>query len=74
MEITLADQFADDIKRPARRGDIIHVGPIALLAHQVTDGKVMTVGLQLAEPDVEVPEDWRGRLKAAWRRLTTLLG
>jgi hypothetical protein len=40
----------------------------------VTDGKVMTVGLQLAEPDVEVPKDWRGRLKAAWQRLTAPLG
>src|SRR6185312_14824618 len=51
MDITLADQFADELKRAARSGDIIHVGAIALLAHKVTQGRVTTVGLQLAGPE-----------------------
>jgi cell volume regulation protein A len=51
MEITLADQFTEELKRPARQGDIIHIGPIALLAHKVSKGVVTTVGLQLADPD-----------------------
>jgi cell volume regulation protein A len=50
--VTLAAQFAEELKRPAKQGDIIHVGPIALLAHKVSKGAVTTVGLQLAEPDV----------------------
>jgi cell volume regulation protein A len=67
MDLTLADQFAEDLKRPAKQGDIIHIGAIALLAHKVKEGKVTTVGLQLAEPDEEEP--WRRPLNAARAKL-----
>jgi cell volume regulation protein A len=73
MDITLADQFADELKRAAKQGDIIHVGPIALLAHKVHQGRVTTVGLQLAEPD-EAEMTWESRLKAAFARLRSWLG
>jgi len=72
MDITLADQFADELKRAARSGDIIHVGPIALLAHKVTQGRVTTVGLQLAEPDEA--DDWRRYTNAALVKIRKLLG
>jgi cell volume regulation protein A len=73
MDITLADQFAEELKRPARQGDIIHIGLIALLAHAVKEGKVTTVGLQLAEPDEA--DDWAHRIKAiVLPRLRKLLG
>jgi cell volume regulation protein A len=72
MDITLADQFADELKRAARSGDIIHVGPIALLAHKVTQGRVTTVGLQLAEPDEA--DDWRRYVNAALGKVRKLLG
>ena len=72
MDITLADQFADELKRAARSGDIIHVGPIALLAHKVTQGRVTTVGLQLAEPDEA--DDWHRYTNAALAKLRQLLG
>ena len=71
MEFTLADQFAEELKRPARQGDIIHVGPIALLAHKVSQGKVTTVGLQLAEPDDD--DDVQRRIKAALAKVRKLL-
>ncbi len=69
MDITLADQFAGELRRAAKKGDIIHVGTIALLAHKVSHGKVTTVGLQLAEPDDETPDDWLGRVNAALRQI-----
>jgi cell volume regulation protein A len=73
MEITLADQFAEELDRPAKQGDIVHIGPIALLAHKVKEGRVTTVGLQLAEPDEA--DDWQHRIKAAvLPRLRKLLG
>jgi cell volume regulation protein A len=72
MDFTLADQFADELKRPARSGDIIHVGPIALLAHKVTQGRVTMVGLQLADPDEA--EDWRRYTNAALAKMRKLLG
>jgi cell volume regulation protein A len=74
MDITLADHFADELKRPAKQGDIVHVGPIALLAHKVARGRVTTVGLQLAEPDLDQAESWRGRFNAALARVRKWLG
>jgi potassium/hydrogen antiporter len=74
MDITLTDQFTDELKRPARTGDIIHVGTIALLAHKVSRGKVETVGLQLAEPDDDLAPTWRRRLKSSFAWLRKLLG
>jgi cell volume regulation protein A len=73
MDITLADQFAEELKRAAKQGDIVHVGPIALLAHKVNQGRVTTVGLQLAEPD-EVEATWDSRFKTAVARLRSWLG
>ena len=50
-------------------------GEIALVVHQVTEGRVVSVGLRLAEvePD-EKPPSWRRRLKQAWRKLLARLG
>ena len=48
----LADYFAAYfIKHPPRPNDVIPLGPVKLVAHTVTDGRVVTVGLQLAEPE-----------------------
>ena len=51
-EVALADYFAQELGRPIKTGDIVALGPIALLAHQVDGGRVTTVGLRLAEPEV----------------------
>jgi cell volume regulation protein A len=73
--ITLADHFATHDRRMARPGDTLPLGEIALVAHQVTDGRVVSVGLRLAdvEPD-EAPPSWLRRLKQAWRKLWARLG
>ncbi len=50
----LADYFAAYfIKHPPRPNDAIPLGPVKLVAHTVTDNRVVTVGLQLAEPERE---------------------
>ncbi|MGB8043970.1 MAG: potassium/proton antiporter, partial [Pseudolabrys sp.] len=54
-EVTLADYFSEQLRRRVKMGDIVELGPIALLAHQVSGGRVTTVGLRLAEP--EAPSD-----------------
>jgi cell volume regulation protein A len=71
-EVTLADYFAEQLGRKAKRGDVVVLGPIALLAHKVDFGRVSTVGLRLAEP--EAPDDLVGQLKALWDRATKFLG
>src|SRR5262245_981181 len=73
--ITLADHFATHHfathgRRVPRPGDALPLGEIALVVHQVTEGRVVSVGLRLAEvaPD-EAPLSWLRRLKLAWRKL-----
>ncbi len=68
-DFTLTQEFADQLQRPVKRNDIINVGPIALLAHEVVGGAVKTVGLQLAAPDEPEQQNWQYRLKAALGRL-----
>jgi cell volume regulation protein A len=67
---TLADHFAKHGRRAPRPGDTLPLGEIALVAHQVIDGRVVSVGLRLAdvEPDEASPSRLR-RLKQAWRKL-----
>src|ERR1019366_8987301 len=67
MELALADFFTEQLRRPAKTGNIVQLGPIALLAHKVANGRVTTVGLRLAEPEeaagfVRRPKAWGTRL------------
>ena len=71
-ETALADYFIDQLGRPAKTGDVVSLGPIALLAHKVDEDRVSTVGLRLAEP--EAPTDIAGQAKALWERLLKFLG
>ena len=71
-EVPLADYFMEQLGHPSKTGDVVELGPIALLAHTVEDGQVTTVGLRLAEP--ELPDTWTGRGKVLWQRLLKLIG
>jgi cell volume regulation protein A len=71
-EVTLADYFIEHLGRAARKGNIVQLGPIALLAHKVENGRVVTVGLRLDEP--EESADIVGRAKALWSRLQKYIG
>ena len=78
-EVSLADHIAEEVKRRPRQGDVVPLGPIALLAHRVTDGRVTSVGLRLAggarpaERPATLParvkklvRDWLEALDADW--------
>lgn len=71
-EVTLADYFTENLGRATKAGDIVGLGPIALLAHKVEAGKVTTVGLRLAEP--EAATTLPGRAKALWKRIQKWIG
>jgi cell volume regulation protein A len=71
-EVTLADYFTELRRRRVKTGDIVELGPIALLAHKVDKGRVTTVGLRLAEP--EAPADLIGRIETLWNRIQKYLG
>jgi cell volume regulation protein A len=65
---TLSDYFAGYfIKHPPRPNDVIPLGPVKLVAHTVTENRVVLVGLQLAEAE-PVPRTWRDRLWIKTRR------
>ncbi|MEX2036255.1 MAG: potassium/proton antiporter [Xanthobacteraceae bacterium] len=73
---SLADYFAEFFAHPPRTGDAIRLGPVVLVAHTVADGRVVTVGLQLAEPDPMPRTLWdkvrilgRRNLRRIWARL-----
>jgi cell volume regulation protein A len=65
-EISLAAHFADEIRRRPKQ-----LGPIALVAHRVANGRVSSVGLRLAEDDTP-PTTMSGRLRKLasdlWKR------
>jgi potassium/hydrogen antiporter len=71
-EMSLADHFADEIQRRPKQGDIVPLGPIALVAHRVMNGRVTSVGLRLAED--EAPATLAAKLKKAARDLWSRLG
>jgi len=71
-EVTLADFFVENLGRPAKKGDVVQLGPIALLAHEVGKDRVTTVGLRLADP--EESADLIGRAKAWWNRVQKYIG
>ena len=71
-EVALADYFSEQLRRRVKTGDIVELGPIALLAHKVDSGRVTTVGLRLAEP--ESPADLFGRVRALWNRIQRYFG
>jgi cell volume regulation protein A len=71
-DVTLADYFGEQLRRRVKMGDVVELGPIALLAHQVNSGRVTTVGLRLAEP--EAPADMLGRVEIWWKRIQNYFG
>ena len=71
-DMTLADHFADKIKRRPKQGDVVPLGPIALVAHRVANGRLANVGLRLAED--EEPATRAAKLKKAARDLWSRLG
>ncbi|HXW24819.1 MAG TPA: potassium/proton antiporter [Xanthobacteraceae bacterium] len=72
---SLADYFAARLGHAAHAGDRLALGAVALIAHAVADGRVTTVGLQLAAPDPVAPPLRRRirRMRAAVRRLRSRL-
>jgi len=72
-EITLADYFAGEIKRRPKQGDVVPLGPIALVAHRVTDGRLSNVGLRLAQEE-EPPATLAAKIKKTARELWSRLG
>jgi len=72
IDVALADFFTEQLRRRSKAGDIVQLGPIALLAHKVADGRVTTVGLRLAEP--EETADLVGQIKALWKRIQNWIG
>src|SRR5262245_12180394 len=53
--MTLADFFAREIGGPPLPGETVPFGAVALVAHTVADRRLVTVGLQLAEPEAPRP-------------------
>jgi cell volume regulation protein A len=68
--VTLAERFNAQLHGAPKVGDRIQIGPIQLIADRVENGRVTTVGLDLAEPDKaeSVRKSFKGRLSAARKK------
>jgi cell volume regulation protein A len=69
---SLAAYMVEELHRTPKRGDVVALGPIALVAHRVNDGRVSSVGLRLAEEDEETT--LAARLKKAAQNLWAAFG
>ena len=68
---SLSDYFLEQLGRAPRQGDMVRLGEVVLQAHTVADGRLVTVGLRLEEPEtVESGAIW-ARIKAALMRWRT---
>jgi potassium/hydrogen antiporter len=67
----LADYFSEHLDRPPEVGDRVDLGTIQLIADRVADGRVTTVGLDLAEPHAppEPPRTLRQQLRGVAGRI-----
>ena len=72
--LSLADFFDEELKHTPRQGDIVPLGPIALLAQRVANGHVVMVGLRLAEEDAAPAVTPVERVKKTVKRLMARLG
>ena len=72
-ETSLANYFVEELRRRPKQNDIVPLGPIALVAHRITDGRISSVGLRLAEDDTP-PATLSARLKKFARDVWSRLG
>ena len=72
-ETSLAYHIPHELKRRPKQGDVVTLGPIVLVAHRVTDGRVISVGLRLPQEDEQPAATFATKLKKAaaglWARL-----
>jgi cell volume regulation protein A len=72
-EMPLADYFVEESRRRPKQGDVVQLGPIALVAHRMASGRVTSVGLRLAEDDTP-PATISGKIKKLARDLWKRFG
>ena len=66
---SLADYFLEQLGRSPRLGDMVHIGEVALQAHTISEGRLVTVGIQLEESETSEASDIFARIKALLMRL-----
>jgi cell volume regulation protein A len=71
--VTLAAYMAQQLERAPRQGDVVALGPIALVAHRVGEGRALSIGLRLPEEDA-VKATLLSRLKRGVREVWSALG
>ncbi len=64
--LSLADDFVAHLKGPAKVGDVLPLGLIALVAQEVADGRVKTVGLRLDEAEAGAAVRTAAQRLKAW--------
>jgi cell volume regulation protein A len=68
-DMTLADHITDELGHAPRPHDVLALGPITLVVQKVVDGRAVSIGLQLAEPDPVEPATLLVRIRRRVRRM-----
>jgi len=68
-DVTVADYFARRIGSYARKGDVATLGAVALVANHVVDGRVVSAGLRLMEPEFMPARRRKTPVKRFWQRV-----
>jgi cell volume regulation protein A len=71
---TLADHLTDALGHRPRPNDVVALGAITLVVQKVVDGRAVSIGLQLAEPDAvaDAPKTAFGKLKRRARAVLAI--
>jgi cell volume regulation protein A len=70
---TLSDYFNELLGEAPHEGDSLPLGPVALIAHTISAGRVVTVGLQLADPEQRAPKTPLSRARRGLRQAANQL-
>jgi len=68
---TVADYFARRLGGNVHKSDVVTFGAVALVATRVDNGRVLSAGLRLADPDPVVPRR-KTPAKRAWQKLLSV--
>jgi cell volume regulation protein A len=72
--ITVTDYFARRLGAQAKKGDTVPLGAVTLIANQIADGRVLSAGLRLTEPEASPMANLTAPVpvRRLWRRLFRL--
>jgi cell volume regulation protein A len=71
-DMTVTDYFAGHIGARVSKGDTVALGAVTLVANQIADGRLISAGLRLTEPEAAPATLAPAPVRRLWRRMFRL--